>query len=185
MTIASELRPTSAPRRATEVVALEVLEERARERRQAGESVQTGWVLPDGAWLVVDEMVCSGVVDSAEAAGLAITALLRGCNLLVAIGTDLPERQAGRFLADAADLGDVLRPVPPEAAPDLPITEEQATILGLLAEGTSIVAAAERMYLSVRTCERRIGQARKALGVRSTAEAVAVVQQRGGTGGGM
>jgi DNA-binding NarL/FixJ family response regulator len=54
----------------------------------------------------------------------------------------------------------------------LPITEEQVALLARLADGETIAAAAEAEFLSLRTANRRIAAARKALGVATTREAV-------------
>jgi DNA-binding NarL/FixJ family response regulator len=49
---------------------------------------------------------------------------------------------------------------------------EQRALLDRLANGETIAAAAAAEYLSLRTANRRIAQARDALGVRTTREAV-------------
>ncbi len=64
-----------------------------------------------------------------------------------------------------------------EAAPVL--LPEQRALLERLANGETIAAAAAAEYLSLRTANRRIAQAREALGVRTTREAVlAYLRQR-------
>ena len=56
---------------------------------------------------------------------------------------------------------------------------EQRALLGRLANGETIATAAAAEYLSLRTANRRIAQARASLGVRTTREAVLVfIQQR-------
>jgi hypothetical protein len=56
---------------------------------------------------------------------------------------------------------------------------EQRALLGRLANGETIATAAAAEYLSLRTANRRIAQARQSLGVRTTREAVLVfIQQR-------
>ena len=62
------------------------------------------------------------------------------------------------------------RPAQPDAAAAL--TADQRSLLMLLAEGLSVAEAAQRMFLSLRTAERRLSAARKALGVATTAEAI-------------
>lgn len=49
---------------------------------------------------------------------------------------------------------------------------EQRALLDRLANGETIAAAAAAEYLSLRTANRRIAQARQALGVQTTREAV-------------
>ena len=51
---------------------------------------------------------------------------------------------------------------------------EQRALLGRLANGETIATAAAAEYLSLRTANRRIAQARTSLGVRTTREAVLV-----------
>jgi DNA-binding CsgD family transcriptional regulator len=61
------------------------------------------------------------------------------------------------------------------------LTPQQRELLDLLAGGASIAEAARRLYLSLRTANRRIAAARDALGVATTREAVlAHVRLRGG-----
>ena len=58
-------------------------------------------------------------------------------------------------------------------------TPEQRALLERLANGETIAAAAAAEFLSLRTANRRIAQAREALGVRTTREAVlAYLRQR-------
>lgn len=57
-----------------------------------------------------------------------------------------------------------------EAAREL--TEDERGLLNLLGEGLSVSAAARRMHLSMRTAERRLAEARAALGVATNAEAL-------------
>jgi DNA-binding NarL/FixJ family response regulator len=81
-------------------------------------------------------------------------------------------------------LGPVLRdpeladePTDPGARASL--LPEQRALLDRLANGETIAAAAAAEYLSLRTANRRIAQARDALGVRTTREAVlAYLRQR-------
>jgi DNA-binding NarL/FixJ family response regulator len=56
--------------------------------------------------------------------------------------------------------------------PDRPLDEEQRQLLQLLADGLSLAEAAAFLHLSRRTAERRLTEARGALGVTTTAEAV-------------
>lgn len=56
--------------------------------------------------------------------------------------------------------------------PNNPLAPEQRALLERLARGETIAAAAQAEFLSLRTANRRIAEARQALGVRSTREAV-------------
>jgi DNA-binding NarL/FixJ family response regulator len=87
------------------------------------------------------------------------------------------------LLADLGRLGPVTRDPDAEvaavnnAAPIL--LPEQRALLERLANGETIAAAAAAEYLSLRTANRRIAQARQSLGVRTTREAVlAFLRQR-------
>lgn len=52
---------------------------------------------------------------------------------------------------------------------------EQVQLLAVLGDGRPLGAAAARLHLSRRTADRRIAEARRVLGVRSTAEAMLIV----------
>jgi DNA-binding CsgD family transcriptional regulator len=56
--------------------------------------------------------------------------------------------------------------------PEWSLDEDQRQLLQLLCEGLSLAEAAERLHLSQRTAERRLAEARAALGAATTAEAV-------------
>ena len=57
---------------------------------------------------------------------------------------------------------------------------EQRALLERLADGETIAAAAAAEFLSLRTANRRIAEAREVFGVRTTREAVlAYLRQRG------
>lgn len=157
------------------------LEEVARRRRFDGDTTIAGWNLPELPWFV-DGAIVYSTVSSPHDATAALTALLRDGELLLAFDDEWPDRDRRRFEADLDDFATVehLDSAEPES---LPLTDEQRTILSMLAVGMSIPAAATELYLSVRTCERRVGQARRALGVRSTAEAIAVVVAHEADGG--
>lgn len=66
--------------------------------------------------------------------------------------------------------------------PDTELEPESAAVLAMLAEGLTIASAASRLGVSTRTATRRIERARQALGVSTTAEAVAAYGQRRPTG---
>ncbi len=101
---------------------------------------------------------------------------------MVAIADDATD--VGRaLLDDLRRLGPVARDAELDAPTQQPVTEavpaggpsllpEQRALLDRLANGETIAAAAAAEYLSLRTANRRIAQARDALGVRTTREAV-------------
>ena len=109
-------------------------------------------------------------------------AAARGAGL-VAI-TDAGTDVGRALLADLGRLGPVtLDPEAEVAAEDEQggntLLPEQRALLDRLANGETIAAAAAAEFLSLRTANRRIAQAREALGVRTTREAVlAYLRQR-------
>lgn len=139
-----------------------------------GWHTRDGFALPDPAWDVADRrLVLFGRVPDLETAELAILAAVRGAGVVVI--TD-PGTEPGRsLLADLARIGPVSHGVDDDQPPghdDLPLTTEQRALLERLAAGETIASAATSEYLSLRTANRRIAQARSALGVRTTREAV-------------
>jgi DNA-binding NarL/FixJ family response regulator len=108
-----------------------------------------------------------GPVADAAAARAALLCAVRGAGLVVGLDPDAP--WAADFRADLHRLAP--RPAPPPAA-EQPLTADQREILDLLADGHSIAAAARLRYLSLRTANRRVAEAREALGVATTREAV-------------
>ncbi len=108
-----------------------------------------------------------------ETAALAVLAAARGAGVVAIADADTDPGRS--LLADLARIGPVGRDAaeePGDAEDDLPLTEEQRALLDRLAAGETIAAAATSEFLSLRTANRRIAQAREALGVRTTREAV-------------
>lgn len=141
-------------------------------------------------------LVLYGRVPTLSAAQAASAAAGRGVGI-VAIAD--PGTPPGRSLLSALEaLGPVHRggdghlepvtgaaalapPVPPVGDVEVlaALLPEQRALLGRLANGETIATAAAAEYLSLRTANRRIAQARAQLGVRTTREAVLVfVHQR-------
>jgi DNA-binding NarL/FixJ family response regulator len=65
-----------------------------------------------------------------------------------------------------------MRASPPSRPPEPPLDEEQRQLLQLLSDGLSLAEAAASLHVSRRTAERRLAEARAALGATTTAEAV-------------
>ncbi len=159
-----------------------------QELRAGGWRVRAGFALPDEPWeLTGTGLVLAGEVTGSAQAEAALLAAVRGAGLAVRV--DRGEPWAGTFLADLArltapdapDAADAPGSPPAGPLPEGPLTPEQRQILDLLAEGASIAQAARRLFLSLRTANRRVAAAREALGVTSTREAVlAYVRLRGG-----
>jgi len=116
-----------------------------------------------------------GIVAIADFASPSGRALLTALEMLGPVfrtehaadgGTDVPHHHNHNnvpLVAVASD-GHVLTNLLPE----------QRALLGRLANGETIATAAAAEYLSLRTANRRIAQARSQLGVRTTREAVIV-----------
>jgi hypothetical protein len=135
-----------------------------RKLTREGWTSREGFALPEKRWNVSPErLVLHGAVTDHPTAQLALLAAARGA--AVVILTD-PTSDLGQALqADLARIG----PITPERSPLAP---EQRALLDRLAAGETIAAAATAEYLSLRTANRRIAEARAALGVRTTREAV-------------
>jgi DNA-binding NarL/FixJ family response regulator len=140
----------------------------AQELGRRGWRVHRGFALPAEPWDVrALRVVVVGPVPDQAAAQAALLCALRGAGLVVALRRDAA--WAPPFLADLARLGPD-EPYRPE--PDAGLSDEQRALLDLLAEGHSIAQAARRIFLSLRTANRRVAEARAVLGVATTREAV-------------
>ncbi|MCU1496074.1 MAG: hypothetical protein JWM47_27 [Acidimicrobiales bacterium] len=152
--------------------------------------VPTGWrgrqgfALPDAPWDLADRRwMCIGTIDGPEDAGRAIEALSRGVGLAVAVRVEGDLRH--RTLEDLHRLGEVR---PGADGDDLAalLDPDQLALLGALAAGATVGAAAEAVHLSRRTANRRLAELRARLGVDSNAEAIGrwVAQRRSDDGHG-
>ena len=153
-----------------------------RRLARAGWHAREGFALPDPAWdVTAQRLVLYGRVGDGDTAELAVHAAARGASVVVIAD---PDTELGRtLLADLGRLGPVTRDPDSEVAPpnhSAPVLlPEQRALLERLANGETIAAAAAAEYLSLRTANRRIAQARQVLGVRTTREAVlAFLRQR-------
>ncbi|BCJ35394.1 hypothetical protein Athai_28970 [Actinocatenispora thailandica] len=150
-----------------------------RRMARSGWRTREGFALPEAAWDVAEQrLMLFGRVPDIDTAALAVLAAARGAGVVV-IADDRSE--PGRaVLADLSRIGAVLRDPNVDPVDDaaghgddgLPLTDEQRQLLDRLGAGETIAAAAEAEFLSLRTANRRIAEARKALGVRTTREAV-------------
>ncbi|MFY1670690.1 LuxR family transcriptional regulator [Plantactinospora sp. WMMB334] len=156
-----------------------VLRRLARE----GWSTREGFAVAEPGWdLTPTRLVLFGRVPDIETVRLAVLAAARGAGVVAIVD---PAGDLGRALVDdLSRLGPVHRDPDemPESAPESAVSRlvpEQRALLERLADGETIAAAAAAEFLSLRTANRRIAQAREALGVRTTREAVlAYVRQR-------
>jgi hypothetical protein len=149
-----------------------------RRLARAGWTTREGFALTDQAWDVSDaRLALFGRVADADNAELALLAAARGAGI-VAI-TDTAAEIGRALLADLARIGPVttdpdadLGTAPAEDTGGPVLAPEQRALLERLAGGETIAAAAAAEFLSLRTANRRIAEAREALGVRTTREAV-------------
>lgn len=164
--------------------------EAARRLRKGGHRVQDGLTLPEEPFDLAEErLLCAATIVTADDALRALVAAGRGAGLILAIDASLEAADVELFIRDLEKLGPVRRePAGPGGPPSSSsgvtgrigsLTADQRQLLGALAGGASIPVAARELFISVRTAERRVGEARKVLGVRTTAEAVAMLAMAG------
>jgi DNA-binding CsgD family transcriptional regulator len=143
-----------------------------------GWTPRDGFALPEGSWDVsAARLVLHGRVADPETLQLAVLAAARGAGI---VAVTEPTGPIGRaLLDDLSRLGDIVRGTDagPPAVTDL--IPEQRALLDRLAGGDTIASAAAAEFLSLRTANRRIAEARALFGVRTTREAVlAYLRQR-------
>lgn len=143
------------------------------ELRRRGVDCRAGFAVPEPfAAASARTVVCSGAIDGPDAARAALLAAARGAGLVVHLDPGLDDGLRRTFLGDLARLGLVEFGEDERDDRTAPVlTAEQRELLELVADGAAIPDAAAQLYLSVRTAERRMAQARSALGVRTTAAA--------------
>jgi DNA-binding NarL/FixJ family response regulator len=156
-----------------------------RRLARAGWHTREGFALTEPNWDVADQkLVLYGRITDVDTAELAVHAAARGAGLVAITDSGTDVGQA--LLADLGRLGPVTRDPEAELAGvdgdetgPASLLPEQRALLERLANGETIAAAAAAEFLSLRTANRRIAQAREALGVRTTREAVlAYLRQR-------
>ena len=115
----------------------------------------------------VDGVVCVGTINDLRDAERAVLAAVRGARV-VALGR-APRSVLDQLCDDLRKLGPlehITSALPPRPA----ITDEQRALLGLLIDGSTLGEAAITLHISRRTADRRLQQARRALGAKSTTE---------------
>lgn len=152
----------------------------------AGEAArlqEAGFVLREGFRVlgpVTPRTVCHGVVASESDASAAVLAAMAGYGVL--IETSAAPDTIRRLVDDLRHLGPVDHRLVSAAAPPAVLDFEGRALLGLLAKGFTLGAAARQLGLPRRTADRRLAGARKALGVERTAEAIAKASRLGWLG---
>lgn len=144
-----------------------------------GWALRDGFALPDPTWDVTGaKLVLHGRISDPDTLQLAVLAAARGAGIVAVCD---PETPIGRALVDdLARLGAVHHGVEADNGDTVAdLVPEQRALLDRLAAGDTIAAAAAAEYLSLRTANRRIAEARALFGVRTTREAVlAYLRQR-------
>jgi DNA-binding NarL/FixJ family response regulator len=143
-----------------------------------GWTPRAGFALPEGNWdVTAARLVLHGRITDPDTLQLAVLAAARGAGIVAITDPATPLSQA--LTDDLSRLGDVTRgtdTAPPDTAE---LADEQRALLDRLAAGDTIAAAAAAEFLSLRTANRRIAEARALYGVRTTREAVlAYLRQR-------
>lgn len=131
-----------------------------------------GWELIDRLGdlpLRVERLVCRAVVDEDATASAAVLAASWGAGLLIGVGR-LDPVVRDRLVDDLSRIAPLERNLP-GSGPD--IHPEAARLLDALATGITLGEAARDAFLSRRTADRRLADARRALGVASTTQALA------------
>lgn len=140
-------------------------------RRDGWTRVELG-ALPVEPWdLSSQRLVVMCVVERHGERSDALLAAARGAAVVAVGSADVPE--LATFFDELSRLGRV------DLARDgegRRLTLEQRRLLELLADGETLGGAARRLSLSRRTADRRLAEARAALGVGSTAQAVLAFQ---------
>jgi DNA-binding CsgD family transcriptional regulator len=152
------------------------LDAAAAELGRQGWRLHPGLAPPEEPWdLGPARLIAVAPLPDLAAAQAALLCAVRGAGLVV--GLDPAAPWAAGFRADLRSLA----PAPEvAAAPAGDLSPDQRDILELLAAGNSIAQAARLRFLSLRTANRRVAEARDALGVATTREAVlAYVRLRG------
>lgn len=134
------------------------------EVRAAGWQTVCGWT---GA-APSAPVVRIGVVSSPDSASAAVLAAVRGDGLVVDARAERPV--VDRLCDDLRRLGSLDHRL--TRRHEVELSADQRALLDLLASGMPLGRAAEQLHLSRRTADRRLAEARLALGAASTAEAV-------------
>jgi hypothetical protein len=147
-----------------------------------GWAVREGFALPDPSWDVTgSRLVLHGRVADPDTLQLAVLAAARGAGIVAVCDIETP---IGRALVDdLARLGPVYHGAGHDSGGAgntfADLVPEQRALLDRLAAGDTIAAAAAAEFLSLRTANRRIAEARALFWVRTTLEAVlAYLRQR-------
>jgi DNA-binding CsgD family transcriptional regulator len=142
-----------------------------RELEAEGFQICDGFAIPHEPWALRNErlVLCGGVIDWVTLARVLLAAA-RGAGVIAYAPEEGPILAA--LVEDLRRLGPVWLRGFGDADAIEPLRHEERELLERLAAGASLKEAAEKLYLSRRTAQRRLARAREALGVRTTAEAL-------------
>jgi DNA-binding CsgD family transcriptional regulator len=133
--------------------------------------------LGPGHWDVTDQrIVCTGQIELPAAVSDALLSVARGAGLVALLRCDARTKRS--FLHDLRRIGPVELRTEDEVSPILSLTEEQLRLIELLATGSTVGQAADRINRSRRTTDRLLAAARDALQVGTNAEAVTLLRSR-------
>lgn len=116
-----------------------------------------------------------GTVAERADAARAVLAAVAGADLVITAAG--PREVVDQLCEDLRRLGRLEHRV--GGAPGAPLAPEERALLALLLTGASLGEAARRLHVSRRTADRRLAGARRALGARSTSEALVLARRHG------
>lgn len=125
-------------------------------------------------------VVRTGSVASAEDAAVALLAALGGSGLVV--HARAAREVVDRLLGDLRHVGSVQHRVGTDTPAPSALDADALAILARLAGGQTLGEAASELGLSRRTADRRLAEARRALGAERTVEAVSKARRLGWLG---
>lgn len=134
--------------------------------------VLRGWSIDLAAQAFPDARVVALHDDVAAVVDLAVS----GARVVACVPVTASEQTVDLLVAELRRIGEVHVVTSPPITRAVP--DDARALLNHLADGCSLGEAAAREHLSRRTADRRLAAARNALGVTSTAEAVAALRSR-------
>jgi hypothetical protein len=153
------------------------LDAAARSFREQGMRVAAPDEVDQLPWGLAGHAVVGVVATEAEAS-MVVFAAARGAAVAVALAASAGDGLRDQLEHDLGRLAD--DGTPGVAAVDVSaLPEETVRLLRKLAEGLTLPEAAAACFMSERTAFRRVGQARKVLGVATTTEAAVAVARAG------
>jgi DNA-binding NarL/FixJ family response regulator len=140
------------------------------ELKREGWTPRDGFSLRERAWTVRGlRLICVGTVSGPGDAAAALLAAARGAGVAATVKADRATEE--HLFEDLSRIGPVtIRRESHDPHPQL--TREQRELLTLLVGGASPDEAASALSYSRRTVERRLAEARAALGARTNTEAL-------------